>query len=80
MDKKRLLQLAGVSSKVVNLPFKEGTPERVVLNEEEIEGERIAAADDEMMKELRPLKIKLDAIMKKYPHASYQDVADWLID
>lgn len=35
-------------------------------------------AEEEMMKELILLKEQLEAIMRKYPHASYYDVTDWL--
>ena len=38
----------------------------------------VDAEEEKMMVELKPLKKQLDAIMKKYPHASYDDVLDWL--
>ncbi len=56
MDKKRLLELAGLRE-----------------NYEDDD-----AAEEAMMKELHPLKKQLDAIMAKYPHASYDDVLHWL--
>ena len=42
------------------------------------EDERIEIEEDKLMVELRPLKDQLDTIMTKYPHASYDDVCDWL--
>jgi len=45
---------------------------------ENTEEQKIDAAEEAMMKELHPLKAQLDAIMRKYPHASYDDVLNWL--
>lgn len=48
------------------------------LFENDYDEEADAAAEEAMMKELHPLKKQLDAIMAKYPHASYDDVLHWL--
>ena len=60
MDKKRLLELAGMDTSSL------------------VEEVDVDAEEEKMMVELKPLKKQLDAIMKKYPHASYDDVLDWL--
>lgn len=49
-----------------------------ILTEANHENDDYDAQEEAMMKELHPIKDRLEAIMKKYPHAEWDDVLDWL--